>query len=209
MATAMNNLQRTDVSAEWRDRFRATIDDVWETLAHRTVATESRLRLMSAVDNAATTQAEGTVLGEEVLARLSPELITLFGSDAEALGRVVKAWRKRTPGLAPGAPPGKWALLATLWERATGEGTEPSAWKQIWMSTRREKQKTRAEAVARANAANEERSHHAKKRDWEDVPYPFARGDALPTIVVRWSPNPHDVTTRRSARTSKRSRCST
>jgi len=93
-----------------------------------------------------------------VLARLPPELCMLFVSDAEDLGRVVKAWRKRTPGRAPGAAAGKWAMLAALWERATGELTKPGAWEETWKVTRREERETFDEAVARAKAANAERS---------------------------------------------------
>jgi hypothetical protein len=158
IAAAISDLQRDDAPAELKALARAAIDSAWRALAHRDPSAENRLRLMFEVDKVAASTADATTSGQEVLARLPPELVMLLVPHAAALGQVVDAWRNRKPGRGAGGRPGKWAALVAVWKLATGEATKGSLWEAAWKEARSKREKVHREAIARAAAENAQRS---------------------------------------------------
>lgn len=150
MTTAESTLRSADMPASLRGRATEMIDTAWRALARRSVDTENRLRLLEAIDNAARTTDREGALGEAVLTLLPPELLMVFAPHTDALGRVVKAWRKRTPGR--GHTQGKWRECTALWKTSTGEATTAEAWETTWKSARRRRAKAIREALATAGS---------------------------------------------------------
>jgi hypothetical protein len=165
MATSLDVLDRIDTSLEMKDGARARINAHFELLAGRTTTSEDRLNFMRAVDQAAEfaqrAEAEGRAgedPGRAVLECLAPELRTRFAGHVDDLGNVLFAWRVRSPGRRGRS---KWAKFADVWNKATGEETTASAWKQAWKGYKSPIAAAIKGATKRAEAANRARENLA------------------------------------------------
>jgi hypothetical protein len=112
---------------KYREEIEARIDAVWAALFGHQGDQAKRVLLMQAVDVAAGPGGYAAMVLAQ-LATVAPELAAKLAPHADSIDALLVAWPREDAG----SRKGKWGSLAELWRDATGEKTEPGAWKKAW-----------------------------------------------------------------------------